>query len=155
MEQARVISQCSLSGPTGESNRYSWHPRQTVLGLASNDADRLQQLAATLAVGSRAIWEASAASLRESLPPAVQERIALADHWNGDGVAFDAVLCHADTADSLATCAALARRAGPIINLLALPVGSGDIALERLLVERSHSINTAAAGGNASLMTMG
>jgi RHH-type proline utilization regulon transcriptional repressor/proline dehydrogenase/delta 1-pyrroline-5-carboxylate dehydrogenase len=29
------------------------------------------------------------------------------------------------------------------------------VALERLVVERALSINTAAAGGNASLMTIG
>ena len=32
--------------------------------------------------------------------------------------------------------------------------GDRQIALERLLVERSLSVNTAAAGGNASLMSL-
>ena len=34
-------------------------------------------------------------------------------------------------------------------------VGDGAFAIERLLVERTLSVNTAAAGGNASLMTIG
>ncbi|MDC6127917.1 hypothetical protein PPH41_07995, partial [Burkholderia gladioli] len=33
--------------------------------------------------------------------------------------------------------------------------GDEDYALERLLTERSVSVNTAAAGGNANLMTIG
>jgi RHH-type proline utilization regulon transcriptional repressor/proline dehydrogenase/delta 1-pyrroline-5-carboxylate dehydrogenase len=37
----------------------------------------------------------------------------------------------------------------------ALANGDEDYALERLLTERSVSVNTAAAGGNANLMTIG
>ena len=33
--------------------------------------------------------------------------------------------------------------------------GETGIALERLVIERALSVNTAAAGGNASLMTIG
>ena len=51
--------------------------------------------------------------------------------------------------------AALARRPGPIIGVTALQSGAVDIPLERLLIERALSVNTAAAGGNASLMTIG
>jgi RHH-type proline utilization regulon transcriptional repressor/proline dehydrogenase/delta 1-pyrroline-5-carboxylate dehydrogenase len=36
-----------------------------------------------------------------------------------------------------------------------LAPGETAIALESLLLERSLSVNTAAAGGNASLMTIG
>ena len=49
---------------------------------------------------------------------------------------------------------AVAARPGAIVGVTALPVGDMAIPLERLVVERSLSINTAAAGGNASLMTM-
>ena len=49
----------------------------------------------------------------------------------------------------------LAERAGPIVGVSSSPVGSTAVALERLVVERALSINTAAAGGNASLMTIG
>jgi RHH-type proline utilization regulon transcriptional repressor/proline dehydrogenase/delta 1-pyrroline-5-carboxylate dehydrogenase len=52
---------------------------------------------------------------------------------------------------------ALAQRAGPIVGLQAAPPGASvdAFAIERLLVERSLSVNTAAAGGNASLMSVG
>ena len=40
-------------------------------------------------------------------------------------------------------------------NLDGLSSGDHQIALERLVIERAVSVNTAAAGGNASLMTIG
>jgi len=40
------------------------------------------------------------------------------------------------------------------VGVTALPEGESGIPLERLVVERALSVNTAAAGGNASLMTM-
>ena len=39
--------------------------------------------------------------------------------------------------------------------LTVLRPGERDVPLERLVLERSLSVNTAAAGGNASLMTIG
>ena len=47
-----------------------------------------------------------------------------------------------------------ARRAGPVVSVERLAPGDPAVPLERLVVERSVSINTAAAGGNASLMAM-
>jgi len=52
-------------------------------------------------------------------------------------------------------CTALAQRPGPIVGVTAMQPGAVDIPLERLLIERALSVNTAAAGGNASLMTLG
>ena len=68
---------------------------------------------------------------------------------------FDAVICHDDAAALLAVAQTLADRAGPIVSLIGLDPGDMRIPLERLVIERSLSINTAAAGGNASLMTIG
>jgi RHH-type proline utilization regulon transcriptional repressor/proline dehydrogenase/delta 1-pyrroline-5-carboxylate dehydrogenase len=48
----------------------------------------------------------------------------------------------------------LAAQDGPIIGLTALPPGASPVPLAPLLSERSVSTNTAAAGGNASLMTL-
>lgn len=145
----------ALRGPTGESNLYTLLPRQAVLGLADDDADRLTQLAAVLAVGSRAVWPDDAQALREQLPAAVQDAIVIAHDWSSPRVAFDAVLLHGSDDRLRATCIALAERPGPIIAVQRLAPGQTDIALERLLIERSLSVNTAAAGGNASLMTIG
>jgi RHH-type proline utilization regulon transcriptional repressor/proline dehydrogenase/delta 1-pyrroline-5-carboxylate dehydrogenase len=47
-----------------------------------------------------------------------------------------------------------APRPGPIVGVDGLRPGETAIALERLVIERALSINTAAAGGNATLMTL-
>lgn len=47
-----------------------------------------------------------------------------------------------------------ARHEGPVVSVERLAPGDPAVPLERLVVERSVSINTAAAGGNASLMAM-
>jgi RHH-type proline utilization regulon transcriptional repressor/proline dehydrogenase/delta 1-pyrroline-5-carboxylate dehydrogenase len=58
----------------------------------------------------------------------------------------------------------VAKRPGPIVSVQGVAAGAfaggghdggEDYALERLLTERSVSVNTAAAGGNANLMTIG
>jgi RHH-type proline utilization regulon transcriptional repressor/proline dehydrogenase/delta 1-pyrroline-5-carboxylate dehydrogenase len=41
------------------------------------------------------------------------------------------------------------------LSVHGLSKGETGIALERLVIERALSVNTAAAGGNASLMTIG
>ena len=149
-------SGCSLvlPGPTGERNVYSLLPREAVLCLAGSDTDRLTQLAAVLAVGSRAVWPVEGEMLLRLLPRAVQANIAVVRDWTADEVFFDAVLHHGDGADLMAVNRRLAIRPGPIVGVGSQPAGGRDLPLERLLVERSLSVNTAAAGGNASLMTI-
>ncbi len=143
-----------LPGPTGEANLYALQPRTAVLCLADEDADRLAQLAAILALGSHAVWPIEARSLFERLPARLREHISLAQDWKQPSVAFDAVLQHGAAAALIATAAALAERPGPLVGLSGMSPGDPRVALERLVIERSLSINTAAAGGNASLMTI-
>ncbi|EHR71266.1 delta-1-pyrroline-5-carboxylate dehydrogenase [Burkholderiales bacterium JOSHI_001] len=149
----------ALAGPTGEANLYALQPREAVLclaeGGASGDADRLSQLAAVLAVGGRALWPASARALHERLPEPVRERVALVQDWTASGVHLDAVLHAGDIATLRRAAAQLAQHPGPVLGLTRFGAGSPSLPLERLVVERSLSINTAAAGGNASLMTLG
>ena len=148
----------ALPGPTGEANLYAVQPRDPVLCLAppgpEGDAARLDMLAAVLAVGGRALWPAEARELRERLPADARERVALAQDWRAASVGFDAVL-HAGPTDRLRELLeALAGRPGPIVAVAQVDA-PGEVPLERLVTERSISINTAAAGGNASLMTIG
>jgi len=107
-----------------------------------------------LAVGSRAVWPASAAPLFERLPADVREHVSLAADWCSPTVHFEVVIRHAHAPVLLDTAAELARRPGPLVGLVAVAPGRTEIPLERLVSERSLSINTAAAGGNASLMTL-
>jgi RHH-type proline utilization regulon transcriptional repressor/proline dehydrogenase/delta 1-pyrroline-5-carboxylate dehydrogenase len=145
----------ALPGPTGEANLYAVLPREQVLCLADADGDRLHQLALVLAVGSRALWPAEARALWERLPDAVRDRVALAQDWTGDAMPFDAVLHAGSLAQLVDVARQLAERRGPIVGLTAFGAASEALPLERLVLERSLSVNTAAAGGNASLMTIG
>ncbi|MBI2731948.1 MAG: L-glutamate gamma-semialdehyde dehydrogenase, partial [Aquabacterium sp.] len=164
-EEARYLMQisplgvdCTLPGPTGEANRYRLLPKGPVLCLARSASDLLYQLCNVLACGNQAVWldHPSRRPLLLQLPPEVQQCITLvrdmADtHW-------EAVLMHADRTDVTEMAEYLSERPGPILPLLALPPGwrqPGSLNLWRLLREQSIAVNTAAAGGNASLMSLG
>jgi RHH-type proline utilization regulon transcriptional repressor/proline dehydrogenase/delta 1-pyrroline-5-carboxylate dehydrogenase len=120
-------------GPVGERNEYALQPRKRILCIHETPAGAAAQRAALAATGNAAVF-----------PPAET---------------YDAVLLEGDAETVLAQSAILATRSGPIIPLLAL--SPADIAAgvpydpAWLLTERVISENTAAAGGNASLMTLG
>lgn len=146
-----------LPGPTGERNSYTLLPRDAVLCLAEEQSDLLVQIAAVLSVGSRAVVQKSPAtdSLLGSLPAAVQARVIRVADWKQPDTHFEAVLYHGDSDQLRDVCQTVADRKGPIVSVTGLFRGETAIPLERLLIERSLSVNTAAAGGNASLMTIG
>ena len=129
-------------------------PRDAVLCIAGDDADRLVQLAAVLAVGSDAVWPDSARALHASLPAPVRERVAARRRLDRFDGPLRAALHHGSRESLLSVLARLAGRPGPIVGVDGLAPGDSSIALERLVVERALSINTAAAGGNATLMTL-
>ena len=128
-----------------------------MLCLAEVESYLLTQLAAVLAVGSSAVLPQSelAKALLARLPKEVQARITLVADWTKDDVIFDAVLHHGDCDQLRDVCQQVAQRAGAIVGVQGLSQGETNIALERLVIERALSVNTAAAGGNASLMTIG
>ncbi|SAK43801.1 trifunctional transcriptional regulator/proline dehydrogenase/pyrroline-5-carboxylate dehydrogenase [Caballeronia temeraria] len=149
-----------LNGPTGERNTYTLGARGTVLCVAATESGARAQLAAVLATGNRALFAGSAgeqlaASLPASLKPYAMVRKAAED--------FDAVLFEGDSDELLSLVKEVAKRPGPIVSVQGVAAGAfadaghdgEDYALERLLTERSVSVNTAAAGGNANLMTIG
>ncbi len=144
----------ALAGPTGESNSYRLQPRHTVLCLAHEPADLLTQWAAVQAVGAQAVWPATAQPVWEQLPTEARAQIALVTDWANAPMALDMVLHHGSAEERLALQQQLAQRPGPIVGLVALDPGNPNVPLERLVVERSLSVNTAAAGGNATLMTL-
>ena len=85
----------------------------------------------------------------DGIPKPLRARIASAAAW--ETISFDAVLMF-DKARLQEIAQSLARCPGPIIPVLH---GDPEYSLEMLVKERTVSINTAAAGGNASLMTIG
>lgn len=144
-----------LAGPTGERNVYFLHARLGVVCIAERQDDLLLQLAAVLAVGGQAIWPVSAQPLLNSLPSDVQAHVAVAAEPLSERVHFDAVLLHGTTGELTDLQRKLAEREGPVISVERMDSGDANVPLERLMVEKALSVNTAAAGGNASLMTIG
>ncbi|MFM0288926.1 trifunctional transcriptional regulator/proline dehydrogenase/L-glutamate gamma-semialdehyde dehydrogenase [Paraburkholderia megapolitana] len=147
-----------LAGPTGERNTYTLSARGTVLCVPTTASGARVQFAAALATGNRALFEGAAGEqLVAALPAALKQHASV--RKNADA-AFDAVLFEGDSDELLALVKEVAKRSGPIVSVQgvaarALESGEEDYALERLLTERSVSVNTAAAGGNANLMTIG
>ncbi len=133
-----------LPGPTGERNLYATDPRGTVLCLAADRPSLLRAVTAALATGNRAL-------VREpvgDLPAALARWVEIGDK------PFDAVLFGGDEAALEALGQSLAAEDGPIIPIIT-PHSDGSFPLDMLVLERSISTNTAAAGGNASLMMIG
>ncbi len=126
LRPAAVLSpSVELPGPVGERNTYSLRPKGTVLCIA-RDPERLQaQVDAAKATGNRAVMDI-------------------------DDATVAAVLFDGTSADLLVLARRLAERDGPLV-----PVYCAPYPLEFLFDEVSLSINTAAAGGNASLMAIG
>ncbi|MEQ5840360.1 trifunctional transcriptional regulator/proline dehydrogenase/L-glutamate gamma-semialdehyde dehydrogenase [Paraburkholderia acidicola] len=147
-----------LAGPTGERNTYTLSARGTVLCVPTTASGARVQFAAALATGNRALFGGAAGEqLVAALPAALKQHASV--RKNADA-AFDAVLFEGDSDELLALVKEVAKRSGPIVSVQgvaarALESGEEDYALERLLTERSVSVNTAAAGGNANLMTIG
>ena len=146
-----------LPGPTGERNTWTLLPRERVLCVADNEQDALTQLAAVTSAGSRALWpdDKLHRELAKQLPAAVQQAIDFAKPEQLMSQRFDAVIYHGDSDQLRTLCEQVAAREGAIVSVQGFERGETNLLLERLWIERSLSVNTAAAGGNASLMTIG
>lgn len=164
---ASVLGQVfTLPGPTGETNRYQLLPRGVVWACAKTTLGLVHQIAAVLASGNActlspaALGSGAMTRLLEALPAQVQARVSVCtsdaaladDRWS--------CLLFEGDADELQTLAArVAQRHGSIARIEALraaQLASGaHYDLCALMHEQSISTNTAAAGGNAQLMTMG
>ena len=92
----------------------------------------------------------SAQALLGLLPKNLAQWVSVEESWIEKGV--DAVLFDGKDADADTWRQRLAACEGPICPLVR---AEPEYDLARLVHERTLSVNTAAAGGNASLMTMG
>ncbi|MFT4100721.1 MAG: L-glutamate gamma-semialdehyde dehydrogenase, partial [Burkholderiaceae bacterium] len=153
--------QAELAGPVGERNLYALHPRGHVLLVPMTLTGLHRQMAAALATGNRLVIDATGRwqdALRE-LPPAVAARVRWSTDWQADGP-FAAALIEGDAARVRSINSRIAALPGPLVLVQsATPdeiAGEADAyCLNWLVEEVSTSINTAAAGGNASLMAIG
>ncbi|MES3153146.1 trifunctional transcriptional regulator/proline dehydrogenase/L-glutamate gamma-semialdehyde dehydrogenase [Sphingomonas faeni] len=139
-------TECELPGPAGERNIYALHPRGRVLMKPATGAGLLEQMAVVLATGNTGWVDGMA------LPKDLPSNIAAA-FGDQPGVPFAVALVEGDAAAVTATTEAMAALPGPIVSVhVAKPGAPCAYAADGLLEEVSTSINTAAAGGNASLM---
>ena len=136
----------TLSGPVGERNLYRLESRGAVLCRAATEEGALLALAAVLATGGTVQPDG------EFPCPAVA-RSFMTEGAAGSAPAEIALFEGGKEALGAWT-RALAEREGPIISVLRIEEGASP-PLERLCRERHTSTNTAAAGGNASLMAIG
>ncbi|WP_184080306.1 trifunctional transcriptional regulator/proline dehydrogenase/L-glutamate gamma-semialdehyde dehydrogenase [Sphingobium subterraneum] len=157
-EQARAFGASSkhgqsieLPGPVGERNLYALHGRGRILLRAETEAGLLTQIAAVLATGCEGVIDGG--RIPANLPPRVQARLS----EQMDDVLAGA-LVEGEEKDILSMVQAMADRPGAIVLVHAMPTTYEEqaqtILLDWLLEEVSTSINTTAAGGNASLMTL-
>lgn len=151
-------SPVSLQGPTGESNQY-WHkPRGRILCIFDRIDTGQAMLSALKITGNTPIFEQKSwAKINPSKRPtewATIEVLATDDLGTAE---FAAVLFEGDADKRLELLQRLARRSGAIVPLQVWPrqQSTDATAVPLCLVhEVSLCVNTAAAGGNASLMTL-
>ena len=142
-----------LPGPTGERNTLAFMPRGAVLCAATTIGVLLNQLAAVLATGNRAVVLAAVTNvLPQGLPAPLRDLIEVVTAIEQVKGEFQLALVEASLADSLRS--ALAARDGAIAGIIDT-TEEGVIPIWRLVAERAVCVNTTAAGGNASLMTLG
>ncbi len=132
----------SLAGPTGESNRYAHWPRGVVLCLGPDLQSVARQVAEAEAVGCGAVGIAPGGSGEGY----VDGRLDLQCLQSLNGI--DVVVWHGDQETARRLRVALAHRTGAIV-----PLVTGGPLARHCIHERHVSIDTTAAGGNASLLS--
>ena len=153
MRTTLIGTTLTLPGPTGERNTLAFAPRGAVLCAATSIGVLLNQLAAVLATGNDAVVVARSRDvIPDGLPAVVKNRIAFVDSIDACAVQFQVALVEAALGASLRP--VLAARQGAVVAVIDTSE-EGAIPLWRLVAERALCVNTTAAGGNASLMTLG
>jgi RHH-type proline utilization regulon transcriptional repressor/proline dehydrogenase/delta 1-pyrroline-5-carboxylate dehydrogenase len=150
-----------LAGPVGERNLYALHPRGRILLVPATAEGLFRQVAAALATGNEIAIDRACGleSAMAGLPALIASRISWISDWQADGP-FAGALVEGDTGRVAEVNKKIAALPGPIVLVQSATSDEllGDqeaYCLNWLLEEVSTSINTAAAGGNASLMTIG
>ncbi len=150
-----------MPGPVGERNLYALHPRGQILLVPQTMEGLIRQIAAVLATGNTGVIDAASGLERElaALPTSVAARLSFARDWASSGP-FSGALIEGDADRVKAASQSIAGLPGPLVLVQAattedLATNPDAYGLNWLLEEVSTSVNTAAAGGNASLMSIG
>ncbi len=141
-----------LPGPVGERNIYATEPRGFVLCIASSRLALLRQVGSVLASGNRALIAADALQGIPALPGSLADWVGEATDKAQEDVSV--ILFDGSRTELQALARAAADKTGPLI-LVHVAQADGRYPIEWLVQERSTSINTTAAGGNANLMMIG
>ncbi len=149
-----ALTEIELPGPVGERNLYALRPRGTLLLRPSTRHGLFHLIAAALATGNSLAIDAEDALTRlaDRLPSLVRDRI------KPDGTDCSTVLVEGEETEILDTLKEMAQRAGALIPVHAAHpahmLAAGAYCPLWLIEEVSTSINTTAAGGNASLIAI-
>jgi RHH-type proline utilization regulon transcriptional repressor/proline dehydrogenase/delta 1-pyrroline-5-carboxylate dehydrogenase len=145
-----------LPGPVGERNLYSLHPRGQILLKPQTHQGLFEQIAAVLATGCEGVVEGM--TLPPDLPASVARRISSSFALSCLEGPLAGVLVEGEGAEVVDAAQAMAERPGAIVPIYAASSAQcregAAYHLDWLLEEVSISINTTAAGGNASLMAL-
>ncbi len=148
VEAASLLgTQIEFEGPVGERNLYSLHPRGTILCLPATSDGLVEQLLAGLATGNDLVVDAA---FEIPLPSAIAKRVRWSRKWQSEGP-YGGVLVEGDEARLCEVQQEIAAMPGPIVPIQGSEAGYRP---DWLVEEVSTSINTTAAGGNASLMAL-
>ena len=158
MSRSPLGASVELPGPVGERNVYTLRRRGPIAALAATGSGFLIEIGAILAAGADAIGGTTFSPALKGLPGEFGRRVTLvADPLAAPSLAGALFEGEADALS--AAMRRLAARPGPIVRLQALTptrLAEGeDFNLADLVEECAISTNIAAAGGNASLMTIG
>ncbi len=161
IQTSAVGGAVELQGPVGERNIYELHPRGAIVALAKTEFGLLTQIGAILASGNRVIVPMAnpAPQALEALPAPIQALVTRVSDWQA-APGVRGILFEGDADELLLVNQAVAQLDGPILSvqgasISGLLTGEDTYSLNALMHEVSISTNTAAAGGNASLMTIG
>ena len=151
-------SASNLPGPVGEQNVYSLRPRGAVLCHAASEEAAIVQIACALSAGNRALLAgrrrrrsvrcaAARVARATSVLPAQQPAHGRVDRSRGRGA----------TPDLLTRSRRARGGRSPASSAFPPPrfLAGENWPLDWLMNERAVTVNTTAAGGNASLMSIG
>ena len=158
MARSPLGARVELPGPVGERNVYALRRRGRIAAVAASESATLIQIGTILATGNDAIVSAGFVVTLKGLPQEFVHRVETSLSPL-DAPALAGALIAGDADAISGALRQLAARAGAIVRLQALTparlAAGEDYDLTALVEERVIATNTAAAGGNASLMTIG
>jgi RHH-type proline utilization regulon transcriptional repressor/proline dehydrogenase/delta 1-pyrroline-5-carboxylate dehydrogenase len=138
-----------LPGPTGERNTLSFAPRGRIFCAATSVASLLNSLSAVLATGNTPVLPKQTMDLLPAgLPDAVRNSLVTSE---AEQAGVQLALVEGSQLNHYRQ--VFAGLDGAIVSVLEMHADT-EAPLWRLVAERALCVNTTAAGGNASLMTL-